>query len=225
MTTAKPKVDAIYPAMLAVAKDLKPIAKQRVQSFQAFLVDDVYANIGPLLKKHKIVVAPQVLSADYTEGVSKSGSPYVDARVLVQYVFHSAEDGSSLSYIFAAEGRDHGDKATNKAVQQAFKYALIQAFQISTGEVDPDAQHIEAGQPAPAVAANHWEVEAKKLAVRYAEAAGMEPPSLYKLALIKLELETVSTEGEMISVGEWLAHNAIKQATDAAEMPLEEETE
>jgi hypothetical protein len=57
----------------------------------------------------------------------------------IKYTFY-AEDGSSVSATVIGEGMDSGDKATNKAMSIAFKYACFQVFCIPTEEMkDPDA--------------------------------------------------------------------------------------
>lgn len=130
----------------AVHRELGPIAKAQVEmnrsSFMAFRVDDVYAHLGPLFAKHGVVVVPRVVDAVYRDITSKANAKGVSVRVTVEYDF-VAPDMSGVTMTFRAEGDDYGDKATNKAVQQAIKYGLIQMFQIATGEVDPDAIPID----------------------------------------------------------------------------------
>ncbi len=128
--------------LAAVKAELGTIEKEQIsipgQSFKAFTVDRVYGHLGPLFNKHGIVVVPSFVSADYADTTSKSGTVGKWVTVVVDYVFHGV-DGSSVTMRFGAEGIDYQDKATNKAVQQAFKYGLVQMFQLSTGDVDPDA--------------------------------------------------------------------------------------
>ncbi len=129
--------------LLAVKAELGTIEKDRVDqggggTFMAFAVDRVYGHLGPLFNKHGIVVVPYFVSADYEDTHSQSGKKGKWATVVVDYVFHGI-DGSTVTMRFGAEGIDYQDKATNKAVQQAFKYGLVQMFQLSTGDVDPDA--------------------------------------------------------------------------------------
>ena len=52
----------------------------------------------------------------------------------------SADDGSKHTIRTFGEAMDSGDKATNKAMSAAFKYAAFQAFCIPTeGDNDADA--------------------------------------------------------------------------------------
>ena len=126
--------------LLAVAADVQPMDKERVgdMKYKAYTIDTVYSTLRPLLAKHGVIAIPRTTSVEYVMTQRQDKSPAIDARVEIEYTFH-ASDGSSVAMQFASEGRDFGDKATNKAVQQAYKYGLIQMFMISTGEIDPDA--------------------------------------------------------------------------------------
>ncbi len=151
-----PATGTVIERLNAVARDLGAIPKRHVdvgsKGYDAFMVDDVYAHVGPLLAKHGVVVMPKFIRVDYGTVTAQSGSSGTTARVVFDYIFH-APDESTLTMTFAAEGTDYQDKATNKAAQQALKYGLIQMFQISTGEVDPDAVELpeQATTPQPEV--------------------------------------------------------------------------
>jgi hypothetical protein len=55
--------------------------------------------------------------------------------IMMEYDFY-AEDGSKVTVgPVPAEGLDSGDKATNKALSAALKYALIQTFSIPTEDM------------------------------------------------------------------------------------------
>lgn len=58
----------------------------------------------------------------------------------IKFTFY-AEDGSHIEAVTVGEGMDSGDKATNKAMAIAFKYACFQVFCIPTEEMkDPDEE-------------------------------------------------------------------------------------
>ena len=69
--------------------------------------------------------------------------------VEAEFDFVSAEDGSRHTVKTFGEAMDSGDKATNKAMSAAYKYAAFQAFSIPTeGDNDADAQtHEVAARP------------------------------------------------------------------------------
>ena len=70
----------------------------------------------------------------------------------MKYTFY-AEDGSHIEAGVVGEGMDSGDKATNKAMSVAFKYACFQVFCIPTEEMkDPDAETPPESTKAPELA-------------------------------------------------------------------------
>jgi hypothetical protein len=73
-------------------------------------------------------------------------------------------DGSNVSTTVIGEAMDSGDKATNKAMSIALKYALLQALLIPTeDEKDPDLKTLEPLKPskneAPATTTQQTEKE------------------------------------------------------------------
>jgi len=101
-------------------------------------IDDVYNAIAPLLAKHSLCILPRVLTRECVERASKSGGALFYVTVEVEFDFVSADDGSKHTVKTFGEAMDSGDKATNKAMSAAYKYAAFQAFSIPT-EADNDA--------------------------------------------------------------------------------------
>ena len=99
----------------------------------------------------------------------------------IKYTFY-AEDGTFVTAVVIGEGMDSGDKATNKAMSIAFKYALFQIFCIPTEEMaDPDS---ESPEPAPKGKANKAAKESDKKAEHKQE----QPSQLRFDILVALEL-------------------------------------
>jgi hypothetical protein len=99
--------------------------------------------VSPALRKHGIVVTPQVLDYQYeTVQVGNPPKNMASVRVMVRYTFN-ASDGSSIETVVPAESFDSGDKATAKAMSVAFRTALLQTLCLPTDETDPDAQSYE----------------------------------------------------------------------------------
>jgi hypothetical protein len=114
-------------------------------------IDDVYNTIAPLLAKHSLCILPRVLSRECVERVSQKGGALFYVTVDAEFDFVSAEDGSKHTVKTFGEAMDSGDKATNKAMSAAYKYACFQAFSIPT-ESDNDAD-AHTHTPAPKVSA------------------------------------------------------------------------
>lgn len=144
----------VYQAINAVQAEIgkEGIAKDgTAQGFGAGYkfrgIDSVYNALSPLLAKHGLVIIPRCL--ERTESIRDSGSKKLYfVAVKMEFDFISAEDGSKHTACTYGEAMDSGDKATNKAMSIAYKYACFQTFAIPTeGDNDPDATIHE---PAPA---------------------------------------------------------------------------
>lgn len=103
-------------------------------------IDDVYNALAPELAKNGLVVIPRVMSRDAVERTSRQGGALFYITVDVEFDFVSSEDGSKHTARTFGEAMDSGDKATNKAMSAAFKYAMFQTFCIPTEAQDADAE-------------------------------------------------------------------------------------
>jgi hypothetical protein len=103
-------------------------------------IDDVYNAISPIISKYGLCILPRTMSREVTERKSNSGGLLSVVVVLMEFDFVSSEDGSKHTVSMYGEAMDSGDKATNKAMSAAYKYAMFQTFSIPTeGDNDPDA--------------------------------------------------------------------------------------
>lgn len=133
----------IYKAIPAIMLDLSPVAKDRANQAQNYKfrgIDDVYKCVQAVMAKHGVFCVPQVEEDRTEERQTQKGSALIYRVLTIKYVFYAA-DGSSVSVKVIGEGMDSGDKASNKAMSVAQKYALIQIFCIPTTDPnDPDAK-------------------------------------------------------------------------------------
>lgn len=107
-------------------------------------IDAVYNALSPLLAKHGLCILPRMLSHDVQERASQKGGALFYVTVEAEFDFVSAEDGSKHTVRTFGEAMDRGDKATNKAMSAAYKYAAFQTFAIPTeGDNDADAHSYE----------------------------------------------------------------------------------
>lgn len=117
--------------------DIAAIPKDRKNDKQSYKyrgIDEVYNELHTLFAKHGVYMVPEVLTSDRQKIAYKSGTEGVSVVLRVKYTFYSTGDGSSVSCTVVGEGMDSGDKATNKAMSAAHKYALLQTFIIPTDE-------------------------------------------------------------------------------------------
>ena len=133
----------IYPAICGVMQDIGVVGKDSTNKQQGYRyrsIDDVMNALNPAMIKHKIFCIPEVLEQNREERTTKSGSILIYSVCRIRYKFF-ATDGSFVEAVVVGEGMDSGDKATNKAMAVAFKYACFQTFCIPTESLmdDPDA--------------------------------------------------------------------------------------
>lgn len=133
----------IFESISAVMADIGAVGKHSKNQQQGFMfrgIDAVMNALAPALIKHKVFVVPEILEQTREERTNAKGTTLIYSICKIKYTFY-AEDGSNVSAIVIGEGMDTGDKATNKAMSIAFKYACFQVFCIPTEEmVDPDAE-------------------------------------------------------------------------------------
>jgi len=136
----------IYESICGVMGEIGAISKDKKNQQQGFMyrgIDDVMNALQPLLVKHKVFIVPEVMEHIREDRLSKQGSTLIYSICKIKYTFY-AEDGSNVTAVVVGEGMDSGDKATNKAMAIAMKYACFQAFCIPTEEMaDPDKESHE----------------------------------------------------------------------------------
>ena len=116
-------------------------SKNQQQGFMFRGIDAVYNALAPKLAKHKLMILPRVLSRQVTEKQTQRGGTLFYVVCECEFDFVSAIDGSKHTVKVFGEAMDSGDKATNKAMSIALKYAAFQTFFIPTEATtqDPDA--------------------------------------------------------------------------------------
>ena len=102
-------------------------------------IDQVYNALSPALVKHKLIILPRMIDRQVTERISSNGKTLFYVVVSGEFDFISTDDGSKVTIKTFGEAMDSGDKATNKAMSVAYKYAAFQAFCIPTEETTQDA--------------------------------------------------------------------------------------
>lgn len=136
-----PSKPMIYWQIAKAMADVEAITKNRKNTSQGYQfrgIDDVYAELHPIFAKHQIFTLPTILSERTEDRTSRGGAGLIYRVLHIKYTFY-AVDGSSIETSVIGEGMDSGDKAANKAMAVAHKYALLQAFCIPTEDPkDPE---------------------------------------------------------------------------------------
>jgi ERF superfamily len=195
----------IYKKMSDVMREIGAIGKDQKNQAQGFKfrgIDQFVNALYPALTRNGVFMAPRALRHDQEikEVVRSNGKTGVDKHVsiMMEYTFY-AEDGSSVVIgPVPAEGLDSGDKATNKALSAALKYALIQTFSIPTEDMaEGDLDSPEMGTTSPSVASR---VEASSPTTQPVASSEAPAPakrgSSFRRPTKPLAAEPSSSEGE-----------------------------
>ena len=150
-TSKAPRIIAAMARVMAEVGAVGKTKKNAAQNYQFRGVDDVVAHVQDIMAKCGVIVIPRVVEREREMLASKSGGSMVSVRLLVEHTFHCEEDGSSVVCTTLGEAMDSGDKASNKAMSAALKYALTESLLIPTYEVDRDTEEHspQVATPAP----------------------------------------------------------------------------
>lgn len=132
-----PQQPTVVQALAAVMSDIGAIGKDQKNTHQNYRfrgIDDVYNALHNPLAKHGVIILPEV-EERLTDIRKSSNSSMNVVHLLVRYRFYGPA-GDHLDVRVWGEGQDSADKATNKAMSAAMKYAILQTFAIPTDDVD-----------------------------------------------------------------------------------------
>lgn len=138
---------AINKVQAALAQDGITKGHRNQQQGYAFRgIDDVYNALAPLLAKHGLCILPRFLHRQCEERKTSKNTSIFFVTVEAEFDIVCAEDGSKHVARTYGEAMDSADKATNKAMSAAYKYAAFQVFAIPTeGNNDADSTTPDAG--------------------------------------------------------------------------------
>lgn len=142
----------IYGSLAAIMGEIGAIGKSKKSPGVNFAyrgIDDVMNELHPLLAKHQVVIVPEVIDHKREERLTSGGKSMIYSIMTIRFHF-VAVDGSTVAATVVGEGQDLSDKASNKAMAIAYKYACFQVFCIPTEEMvkaDPDGYMPEASKP------------------------------------------------------------------------------
>ena len=130
----------IHTAINAVMGKVAYIRKEKTGGLKySFASESAFINaIRQHLVDEGVYVHPyRVESINLDSYETRNGSTMNMATAVVTYQFQHAPSATSIEVTVIGQGADTGDKATNKAMTGAYKYALRQTLMIETGD-DPD---------------------------------------------------------------------------------------
>lgn len=141
MTEPPTHTPMIHGAIAAIIAELPAFGKdaemEQGQRYRYRSIDSMLPHFKELFARHGVHVAPVYEVLVDSTITTRGGAEMTRAVVKGMFRFVSAEDGSSVACQTIGEARDAGDKAFNKAMTAAYKYALIQTFAVADAD-DPD---------------------------------------------------------------------------------------
>ena len=193
--------------------------KNQAQGYSFRGIDDMYNALSPLLAANGIGVLPAYSERQVVERESAKGGALFYTTLKGEFTLRSADDASEVKVTTYGEAMDSGDKATNKAMSAALKYAFMQTFTIPT-EGDNDSEnhtHEVAARKAPSGSA----AEVKQDAF-----VALPPARKEIIRRIQGELEALLSEGgreqeaaeiaEYLSIEDQLALSSLMGSKDRA---------
>lgn len=237
----------IYGLVGQAMREIGAIGKNTKNQQQGFMyrgIDAVMNALNPVMSKLGLFLCPEVLEQTREERQGRNGGNLLYSVLKIKYTLY-APDGSNVSCVVIGEGMDSGDKASNKAMSVAMKYAAFQLFMIPTEEmIDPDAEVHEVmprnapkttQKPAPAPAQVKTPTQTAQ-AAKAPENGGKTVTTAAKVPAASPVLEFLAREREALRIVreiEKAENNAIWKAQVAAltkaklapEKPLTEYTQ
>lgn len=197
------KTPQIHAAMIQVMELVGPISKDRKNQAQGYLfrgIDDFYEALQPIMVKAGVYTTSKIVGDHSEDRQSAKGGTLVYRILTIEYTFWCAFDGSFVTTTVIGEGMDSGDKASNKAMAVAHKYALMQAFAIPTVEPkDPEYDHHDV---APKQTYNKGPAYTPKPVERKSKPVESEPrPMFDEPAMITIPMTAESAGAHVISFG------------------------
>lgn len=217
---------SVYSAIAAVSAAMasEGISKTRKNEQQGYRfrgIDEVMNALAPMLVAHGLLILPRMLGRIATSYPAKSGGTLFNVAVEAEFDFVSVEDGSVHVVKMFGEAMDSADKATNKAMSAAYKYAAFQAFCIPTeGDNDADAHHHEVApeRPAPKPKAKPVSSQLENAALKPASQLLVTKMQLERLASIAKKSNRAATE-----ITPWLkAQYGVKNAAGLKQSQYDE---
>lgn len=141
-------------------------SQNRDQGYKFRGVDDVVAACHPVFVDCGIVMVPRVRAVRQSTWTNQKGTLVTDVSLDVSFIFYGPTRDRIVASV-VGEARDYADKATNKAMSAALKYALVQVLCIPTYNLldEADEAHPETAPATPSDEAVSRPVEAPDPAI------------------------------------------------------------
>lgn len=131
-------MSSIHQHLACVAEEIGVVKKDRTnegQHFQFRGIDDLLNAVHPILAAQGVNILPAYELVERYERITRNGAVMEFAILRGTFTFTGPE-GDSVTVATIGQGADTADKACNKAMSAALKYALVQTFTVPTKDMD-----------------------------------------------------------------------------------------
>lgn len=191
---------AVYTAIFNVMNELDAISKGRRNQQQGYAfrgIEDIYNSLHPLCAKHGLVTFPRVISREEQIYENKNGTRMIRVVLAIEYSFVGRDGSIHTCGPIYSEAMDSSDKASNKALSVAHKYAMIQTFMIPTEDLDDsDKETLEI------------DVNMKKNETKPKPITPAVPEKVEKKIEAKKELQNRAAHIDAMKKGKWTLEQA-----------------
>jgi hypothetical protein len=150
MSEQQPKV---YAALIQIMQKVSAIGKDQRnahQNYQFRGIDDMYNYFHEIVADAGLIMCPRVVQREDQTFPNANNKATYRVLMAVEYDFVAADGSIHTVGPVWGEGMDNSDKASNKALSAAHKYAILQTFLVPTKEPkDADLDSPEADYKDP----------------------------------------------------------------------------
>lgn len=135
---------SLYEKLLVIQQSIDRFVKDNQvgegkQAYKAVSSEQVLDTVRPLLNDLKLLLLPEVVSANVIVGSTSSGTARYLTELTMKMTWVDTETSETLAQQWYAQGIDlAGEKGVGKANTYAEKYYLMKAFHVPTPKDDPD---------------------------------------------------------------------------------------
>lgn len=125
---------------------------KKAQGYNFRGIDQVLNFLNPIMARHQLALVPHnIVDAEVIERQTRNGGAMYFARAKIMFRLYHAS-GEELPVMVWSEASDVSDKALNKVMSVAWKYAAIQTFCIPVEDVadeNPNREDMAPTRPLP----------------------------------------------------------------------------
>lgn len=142
------KIYSLIPKVMAEVGAIEKLGENKHQNYAFRGIEHLYNAVHPVFVRLGVFCAPEVLECTTSEHATSGGKASFRVLLKIKHRFF-ADDGSSVEVTTMGEGIDTSDKASNKAMSAAMKYAFVELLSIPTEDIEDSDRGGQEGDGKP----------------------------------------------------------------------------